>query len=115
MISEVKKAAILGKVAVMLETDPDAEAKLDTVLAHGKLLYSTTDVANLTGWTEGYIRRLCKQGKLPYITGNPHKFLLQPLRAALEQMQSPIGINRTPRRRTTCKAARSTTKQHSAT
>jgi hypothetical protein len=73
---------------LFLEQNPDGVEKLELMILENKLLLSTDDVAELTGWSNGHIIRLCRQGILPYISGNPHKFMLKPLNIALEQLQS---------------------------
>lgn len=82
-------AATLGKVAEFLQTRPDDGP--DVILSainRSKILYSTEDVMDLTGWSHTYVLRLCKTGKLPHIPGNPHKFMIQPLMQALYDMQT---------------------------
>ena len=88
MVSDEKKCAILGKVLSFLEQNPDGVEKLEQMMLDSKWLMSTDDVAEITGWSNGHIIRLCKQGVLPYIPGNPHKFMYKPLMVALEQLQT---------------------------
>ena len=87
-IEEINKCAIIGKVLLFLERNPDGADKLDLMISGNKLLLSTDEVATITGYSNGHIIRLCKQGILPYIPGNPHRFVLRQLTAALEQLQT---------------------------
>lgn len=82
------RCVIIGKVLAYLDQNPDGSDKLEDLLNDDKLLISTEDVADRTGWSTGYITRLCKKGLIPYIPGNPHKFMVRHLRIALEQMQT---------------------------
>jgi len=86
-------APLLVKIEQFLDNDPDAAIKIETLINTGKLLYSTDEIMGLTGWTRGYITRLCRERRLPHIPGNPHKFMLGPLRQALEDMMvgGPFG------------------------
>jgi len=88
----VTETTIPRELVVQLEafilSDEDAILKLESLVKTGKLLYSTDEVMSLTGWTRGYITRLCREHKIPYIAGNPHKFMLGPLKRALEDMMT---------------------------
>jgi hypothetical protein len=86
-LDQINRCAIIGKVMSFLENNPDAVEKLNLLIQEDKLLWSTDDVMTLTGWSNGHIIRLCSQGILPYVPGNPHKFVPRALVAALEQMQ----------------------------
>ena len=85
---EINKCVIIGKVMLFLERNPDGVEKLELMISENKLLLSTDEVATLTGYSNGHIIRLCKQGVLPYIPGNPHRFVLRQLVVALEQLQT---------------------------
>lgn len=81
--------SLVGLMQAYLDRNPvDGAERLKAFLEDDRLLIETGDVSVLTGWSTGYITRLCKQGLLPYIPGSPHKFMIKPLRMALEQLQT---------------------------
>jgi len=79
---------VIAKVVNFLEEYPDEGiARIEAFLNTGnKLLISTDDVASLTGWSKAHVIRLCKQGDLPHIPGNPHKFMYGPLIDSLHKL-----------------------------
>ena len=85
---EIKKCVIVGKVMTFLDEHPDGAETLELIMSTNKLLWTTADVASLTGWSAAHVLRLCSQGVLPYIPGNPHMFMIKPLMVALEQLQT---------------------------
>lgn len=93
-----ERCELIGRVFAYLEQYPKEGAeRLREFLTAGDRLLSTDDVMVLTGWSRTYVIRLCKQGILPHIPGNPHKFLRGPLMQALHQMQrgGPYGRRKT--------------------
>lgn len=107
--------SLVGLLKVFLDRHPlDGADRVRVFFEEDKLLLSTDEVATLTGYSNGHIIRLCKQGVLPYIPGNPHKFMLRPLRLALEQLQTGGIYGRKTRKKSTATkkvAASSTTKK----
>jgi len=87
MISQERKCKLIGEVLSYVGNDPGAVEKLEAAMENGYWLLTTEDVAVKTGWSTGHIIRLCKQGLLPFIPGNPHKFVPKALVLALEQLQ----------------------------
>jgi len=79
---------IVGKVVGFLDKNPEnGRERLERFLESGdKLLFSTEDVMDMTGWSRAHIIRLCRRGDLPHIPGNPHKFLYQPLVDSLHRL-----------------------------
>lgn len=81
--------ALVGLMARYLEQHPkDGAERLREFFVRGDHLLSTDDVMELTGWSRAYVIRLCRQGHLPHIPGNPHKFIRGPLMQALHQLQT---------------------------
>ena len=80
--------------AFLVRHPHDGEQRLAAFLQTEQLLYSTEDVMRMTGWSQGYITRLCRRKVLPHIPGNPHKFMLAPLKQALEDMLVGAGRGR---------------------
>lgn len=78
----------IGKVFSFLNENPqDGIERLENFLTSGsKVLFSTEDVMEMTGWSRAHIIRLCKRGNLPHIPGNPHKFLYEPLMEGLRKL-----------------------------
>jgi len=98
--------ALVGLMARYLEQHPkDGAERLREFLGRGDHLLSTNDVMELTGWSRAYVIRLCRQGHLPHIPGNPHKFIRGPLMQALHQLQTggAYGRQKTRTRRKTTK------------
>ncbi len=85
---DAKICELLGKVFAFVEDHPDdGIERLKAFLETGdKLLFSTEDVMELTGWSRAHIIRLCNRGDLPHIPGNPHKFMYQPLVESLHKL-----------------------------
>ncbi|QSV44997.1 helix-turn-helix domain-containing protein [Geobacter benzoatilyticus] len=80
--------ALVGMMADYLTKHPkDGAERLREFLGSGDKLLSTDDVMELTGWSRAHVVRLCKQGFLPHIPSNPHKFLRGPLMQALHELQ----------------------------
>ncbi|MEA5113987.1 MAG: type IV toxin-antitoxin system AbiEi family antitoxin domain-containing protein [Geobacteraceae bacterium] len=79
---------IIGRVFSFLEENPEnGIERLEQFLQGGRqVLFSTEDVMAMTGWSQTYILRLCKRGDLPYIPGNPHKFMYGPLIEGLQKL-----------------------------
>lgn len=90
-----------AKIEAFIASNEDGIIKLDIFLQTGKLLYSTDDVMQMTGWSRAHITKLCRKQKLSHIPGNPNRFLLAPLIQSLEDMT--IGG---PRQRNTTKSTR---------
>lgn len=91
--------SLVGLLQLYLRKHPDGADRLRMFLTDERLLFDTDDVARLAGWSVGHVQKLCKQGVLPYIPGNPHKFMIGPLRNALEQMQTGGIYGRKTKRR----------------
>ncbi|MDR3581573.1 MAG: hypothetical protein P4L44_16550 [Oryzomonas sp.] len=81
--------AIVGQVADYLERHPeDGAERLRAFLEDGRNgLWDTDDVLKFTGWGRTTVSKLVNTGKIPYIPGNPNKFIPAAVKAALENMQ----------------------------
>jgi hypothetical protein len=80
--------SLVGLMKAYMDRNPvDGAERIRIFFEDDQVLLSTDDVAKLTGWSNGHVIRLCKQGLLPHIPGNPHKFMIRPLMLALEQLQ----------------------------
>ncbi len=108
MVENAEFCALVGLMAQYLEQHPkDGAERLREFMGRGDHLLSTDDVMDLTGWSRAHIIRLCKQGYLPHIPANPHKFIRGPLMLALHELQ--VGAvygrqkTRTKRKTTTTK------------
>jgi hypothetical protein len=81
--------ALIGQVAAYLDRHQDGVGRLRAFLDDDKDgLWSTADVKQYTGWSAVHISHLCTSGKLPYIPGNPYKYIPRAVKAALEEMQT---------------------------
>lgn len=101
MNTDLHKCAILGKVLNYLEKNPHGADALSAFIDSEPEIMTTEQVMKLTGWSHTYIIRLCKQLIIPYIPGNPHRFLRNPLLQALHAMQvgGPYGCGKTRKRK----------------
>lgn len=97
---------LVGRMALYLERNPAGVERLKDFLDGGKdEIWTTQDVLDYTGWGRTYISRLCTSGRLPYITGNPYKFIPAIVKKTLEEMQTGSGYGR---RKTKIKTTRKT-------
>ena len=88
LLDGVTAENLMGKVVVFLDRHPeDGMVRLEMFLAEDKVLIDTIDVAKMTGWTVPYINRLCRESRLPYIPGKPHKFVPASLIQGLKKLQ----------------------------
>lgn len=82
--------ALVGRLALYLERNPGPAGveRLKDFLDGGKdEIWTTQDVLDYTGWGRTYVSRLCTSGRLPYITGNPYKFIPAVVKKTVEEMQ----------------------------
>lgn len=101
MVEKAEFCALVGLMAHYLEQHPkDGAERLREFMGRGDHLLSTDDVMDLTGWSRAHIIRLCKQGYLPHIPSNPHKFI----RAPLMQVGGVYGRQKTRTRKITTKS-----------
>jgi hypothetical protein len=101
MIDHATKCAILGKVADFLDTVEGGSDVITAVISEHRPVLTTDDVSGITLWSKAHIVRLCKQGLLPHIPSNPHRFLHGPLMQALHEMQigGPYGRKKSRRKK----------------
>lgn len=85
---DTESLSIIGRVAHYLEERPtEAKQRLDAFLVGSRpLLLTTQDVCEQTGWSAGYVEKLCRRGVLRHIAGKPHRFLYFHLTEDLERM-----------------------------
>lgn len=85
---DTEALALVGRVVAYLEDRPaEAKQRLDAFLTGTQtLLLTTQDVVEQTGWSAGYVEKLCRRGALRHIAGKPHKFLYFHLAEDLERM-----------------------------
>ncbi|KAA0888698.1 hypothetical protein [Oryzomonas rubra] len=89
MVTETVKSAILARVLEYMEQhQEEGVARLEAAMANGKILYTTAEVMEMTGWGRSYILQLVNEGILPHLPGNPHRFLIAPLKQALYDLQT---------------------------
>ena len=80
---------IIGQVALYIDQHTDGIKRLRAFLEDDEAeVWSTADVKEYTGWGATHISKLCTSGKLPYVPGNPYKFIPTAVKAALEAMQT---------------------------
>lgn len=79
---------IVGLVALYLERHPDdGMTRLKEFMDDESRLWLIEDVMAFSGWKRTYISQLCTSGKLPYIHGNPYKYVPQDVRTAIIALQ----------------------------
>jgi len=79
--------ALVGRMALYLERNPQGVGRLKHFLDGAEdEVWTTQDVLDYTGWGRTYISRLCTTGRMPYITGNPYKFIPAVVKKTLEEM-----------------------------
>ncbi len=87
--------AAIARIVNFIEKNPDGFDRLESLLARERRLLLTTDeVMAMTGWSRGYIQKLCQSGKLPHIPGKPLRFMREPLLTAIERMLEGQGYRK---------------------
>lgn len=102
-----KDLSIIGRVMDFLHHHPeDGVLRLETFMSTPqKLLWTTEDLVNLTGWSESTIQKLRAKGKLPYIPTTPCAYVPWEVKRVLEKLQVGGNYGKPIRRRRKRKAA----------
>lgn len=85
----------IAKIIDFFKKHPDGFDRLENLLTQeSRVLLTTDEVMEMTGWSRGYIQKLCQLGKLPHIPGKPLRFMRDPLLAAIERMLEGQGYSK---------------------
>lgn len=103
----VDRLGVVGHVMSFLDRYPeDGVLRLETFMSTPqKLLWTTEDLVNLTGWSESTIQKLRAKGKLPYIPTTPCAYVPWEVKRVLEKLQVGGNYGKPIRRRRKRKAA----------
>lgn len=71
------------------------------------VLWKKEDIIALTGWGHTHLSMLCKTGQIPYIHGNPYRFIESEVKKAIVAMQcgGPYGRRKPKKRKAPIKVA----------
>lgn len=85
----------IGRILDFFKKHPDGFERLENFMdRERRLLLTTSEVMAMTGWSRGYIQKLCQTGKLPHIPGKPIRFMREPLLEAIEKMLEGQGYSK---------------------